>query len=520
MVLDKEILVQLKEIFSILESPIEFHVLSQKGGKASSDMKEFIEQLCSTSPLLSYVTEDVSEDIAEFSIFKGGDPTGIVFRGIPGGHEFNSLLLAILNADGKGKNLPDRTTIERIKSIQGPVALTTVVSLSCTNCPDVVQALNIVALYNAGITHTIMDGGAYPKQADALGVQAVPSVFDGDALLSVGRASLGELLEKIESKHGVVKHEDSEAEAAVLHFDILVLGGGPAGVAAAVYAARKGLSVGMVAQQGGGSVALTGAIDNLITTRSTTGDMLARELSGNAAFYGVQVYDNRTVTGVLTEGDEKVIITSSGEKFSSGKLIIATGATPRHLNVPGEREYTGRGVAFCPHCDGPYFKDKDVVVVGGGNAGIEAAIDLAKLCRHVTVLEFMPEMKADEVLLKNMQSLPNVQAYVNRQVLEITGDGKKVTGVLVKDRETQNDYTIRTDGVFIQIGTVPNSVLFEDKLPLNKAGEIETDRNCRTSVSGVYAAGDVATSPFKQIVVALGEGATASLSAFEDIIRK
>lgn len=520
MTLDKDIRTQLSEIFKLLGTPVEFHVFAKPDDSKGREMKEFISDLCSTSPLLSYSVVETDKAEATFSIFHGGEPTRITFKGIPGGHEFNSLLLAVLNSDGKGKNLPDETVIRRIRAIKGHVDITSYVSLSCTNCPDVVQALNIIALNNPGITHCVVDGGAYPADADKKGVQAVPTVYANDELLSVGRISLGDLIEKLESMFGYEAAEAKGETAPVRDFDILVLGGGPAGAAAAIYAGRKGLKVGLIAKEGGGSVSLTGDIDNLITTRSTTGDRLAAELKGNTAYYGAEIFENRSAVSVNLESARKAVITSSGETFTGEALIIATGANPRHLGVPGETEYTGRGVAFCPHCDGPYFKDKDVVVVGGGNAGIEAAIDLSGICKHVTVLEFLPELKADKVLIDRMASLPNVEAHVSRQVVEILGDGKKVTSLIVKDRETEKDYTIPVDGVFVQIGSVPNSGIFKDKLEINKQGEIITDRNCRTSVPMVYAAGDVATSPYKQIVVAVGEGATASLTAFDDLIRR
>lgn len=519
MTLDKDILAQLTEIFKMLETPVEFHVFSKPDDRRGREMTDFISDLCSTSPLLSYASVETDTPGAEFSIFHGGEPTRVTFRGIPGGHEFNSLLLCILNSDGKGKNLPDDVTRRRIRAIKGPVAITTYVSLTCTNCPDVVQALNLIAINNPGITHRIVDGGAYPDEAEKRGVQAVPTVYADGQLLSVGRTSLGELIEKLENMFGHETAQESD-DSPAKDFDILVLGGGPAGAAAAIYAARKGLSVGMVAMKGGGSVSLTGDIDNLVTTRSTTGDRLADELEGNAAFYGAQIFVNRNVTGGDLEGERKTLMTSSGEKFTGQALIITTGTTPRRLNVAGEEEYIGRGVAFCPHCDGPYFKDKDVVVVGGGNSGAEAAIDLAGLCRHVTVLEFLPELKADKVLLDRMASLPNVESHVNRQVMEILGDGRKVTGLIVKDRETDKEHVVPTDGIFIQIGALPNSGIFKGKLEIDRHGEIVTDRNCRTSVPMVYAAGDVATSPYKQIVVAIGEGTTAALTAFDDMIRR
>lgn len=505
----------------MLETPVEFHVFTKPEDTKGREMEEFIRDLCSTSPLLSFSVVETDRHEASFSIFHGGEPSRITFKGIPGGHEFNSLLLAILNTDGKGKNLPDDVIRERIRAIKGHVAITSYVSLSCTNCPDVVQALNVIALHNPGITHCVVDGAAYPADAEKRGVQAVPTVYANDKLLSVGRVSLGDLIEKLEAMFGYETLAEEEREKAPARdFDILVLGGGPAGAAAAIYAGRKGLKVGLIAKEGGGSVSLTGDIDNLITTRSTTGERLAAELKGNTAFYGAEIFENRSAVSVSLESARKAVITSSGETFTGDAIIIATGATPRHLGVPGESEYTGRGVAFCPHCDGPYFKDKDVVVVGGGNAGIEAAIDLSAICRHVTVLEFLPELKADKVLLDRMASLSNVEAHVSRQVVEILGDGLRVTSLIIKDRETEKDYTIPVDGVFVQIGSIPNSGLFKDKLEMNKQGEIITDRNCRTSLPMVYAAGDVATSPYKQIVVAVGEGATASLTAFDDLIRR
>jgi len=518
--LDKDILTQLPGIFKMLDSPIELRVRTSAADRdKGKEMTEFIDDVCSTSPLLSYSVEEVEKGNTEFSLFHSGNPTRITFRGIPGGHEFNSLLLAILNADGKGKNLPDPATGERIKAIKGPIALRTFVSLSCTNCPDVVQALNIIALLNPAITHTVIDGGAYPAQAEQKGVQAVPAVFANDELFSVGRISLGELIEKLETTFGYEVTSGKPAGKEHRHFDMLILGGGPAGTAAAIYGARKGLNIGMITKEAGGSVRLTGDIDNLITARHTTGTLLANELKGNAIHYGVQIFDNRTCQEINIGKDAKTVITTSGDVFTCKALIIATGTTPRHLNVPGEIEYTGRGVAFCPHCDGPYFKGKDVVVVGGGNAGIEAAIDLATLCRKVTVLEFLPVLKADQVLLDRMASLPNVETHINSQVIEILGNGKAVTSIDIKKRDTDEDYTLPIDGVFVQIGTIPNSGIVKGRLELNNAGEIVTDRKCRTSAKGVYAAGDVATSPFKQIVVAIGEGATAALTAFEDMMR-
>lgn len=518
MLLDKEILEQLRAIFKMLETPVEFHLFAAPGTQREKETEEFLSQLCSTSELLSYTKVAADADAGEFSIFHGGEPTRITFRGIPGGHEFNSLLLAILNADGKGKNMPDEALRRRIQALKGPIALRTFVSLSCTNCPDVVQALNQVALLNPGVTNTVIDGGAFPEQAKKEGIQAVPTVLASGKIVSVGRASMPDLLSKLEKEFGTVERKDDEP-LPVKHFDVLVLGGGPAGVAAGIYAARKGLKVGLVSNTSGGSVTLTGAIDNLITTRSTTGAALGVELTGNAAFYGVQMFENRNVNHLDLQASPKLLSVDGGETFSGDTLIIATGSSPRRLNIPGEDRYVGKGVAFCPHCDGPYFKGKDVAVIGGGNSGMEAAIDLAGICRHVTLLEFLPELKADEVLIEAARRLPNVEMHTSRQVTEVVGDGSKVTALKVKDRDSGDIKELPIDGVFVQIGTVPGSDLVKGKVELNRAGEITVDRFMRTSVAGVYAAGDVTDGPYKQIVTAIGEGATAAMAAFADRVR-
>lgn len=518
MILDQDILAQLRSVFQMLETPVEFHLFAAPGTKRESDMEEFLKQVCSTSELLTYTKIAADADAGEFSIFHGGEPTRITFRGIPGGHEFTSFLLAVINADGKGKNLPDEALSRRIKALRGPIALRTFVSLSCTNCPDVVQALNQVALLNPGVTNTVIDGGAFPAQADKEGIQAVPTVIASGHIISVGRASMPELLSRLEKEFGTMQKDDAEP-LPVKHFDVLILGGGPAGVAAGIYAARKGLVTGMVSATSGGSVTLTNAIDNLITTRTTTGAELGRELTGNAAHYGVQIFENRNVNHVDLQASPKLVSVDGGEAFTGDLLIMATGSSPRRLGIPGEDAYVGKGVAFCPHCDGPYFKGKDVAVIGGGNSGMEAAIDLAGICRHVTLLEFLPELKADEVLIDAAKALPNVEMHTSRQVMEIIGDGKKVTALKVKDRNTDAITELPIDGVFVQIGTVPGSDLVKGKVNLNRAGEIVVDRFMRTSVSGVYAAGDVTDGPYKQIVTAIGEGATAAMAAFADRVR-
>ena len=392
----------------------------------------------------------------------------------------------------------------------------TYVSLTCTNCPDVVQALNAMATLNPGVEHETVDGAIHQAEVAALNVQGVPSVFADGELLHVGRGDFGELLAKLEARYGI---DAAGIEAVERRFDVVVLGGGPAGVSAAIYSARKGLSVALVAERIGGQVNETVGIENLISVPETTGRELVGRLAEHLGRYPVEVFEHRRASKVEVADGLKSVATATGERFVASALIVATGARWRRLNVPGEREYTGRGVAFCPHCDGPFYKDRPVAVVGGGNSGVEAAIDLAGICSHVTVLEFMDSLKADVVLQDKLRSLPNVVVFTSVQTTSVEGDGSKVTAVRLKDRASGEERTIPLDGVFVQIGLSANSDLFDDLLERNRAGEIVIDDYCRTGIPGVYAAGDVSTVPYKQIVVAMGEGAKAALSAFDDRVR-
>ncbi|MDR2086325.1 MAG: alkyl hydroperoxide reductase subunit F, partial [Dysgonamonadaceae bacterium] len=450
----------------------------------------------------------------EFSLLKDEENTGIKFRGIPNGHEFSSLLLAILNCDGKGKNIPDEATCNRIKALKGPVNLSTYVSLSCTNCPDVVQALNLMALLNDNFTHEMVDGAIYQAEADALKVQAVPSVFAGKQLLHAGKAGLGELLEKLEAHYGT-----RAIEIPVKNYDLIVIGGGPAGASAAIYSARKGLRVAVLTERTGGQVKETVGIENLISVPYTTGESLAANLKTHIQSYAIDLLDNRRVEKIEVKDKEKVVSVSGGEKFTAPAVIIATGASWRKLNVPGEEKYIGRGVAFCPHCDGPFYKGKHVAVVGGGNSGIEAAIDLAGICSKVTVLEFLDDLKADRVLQEKAKNLPNVEIFISSQTMEVIGNGDKVTAIRLKDRHTEKERIVELDGIFVQIGLTANSAAFKETVNTNRFGEIEIDSHCRTNQPGIYAAGDVTTIPYKQIIISMGEGAKAALTAFEDRIR-
>ena len=506
---------QLKTIFADLNSQYIFDIRVSTQHESKNELLEMLSDVVACSNKLSYVTNEGSG--LEFSILKDGNNTGIKFRGIPNGHEFTSLLLAILNSDGKGKNFPDEYICQRIKNLKGAINLTTYVSLTCTNCPDIVQALNLMAILNPNISHEMVDGALNQEEVDALKLQGVPAVYADGNLLHVGRGDLGELLSKIEAQYGTEAKVESTSEAR--NYDVIVVGGGPAGSAAAIYSARKGLSVAILAERIGGQVKETVGIENLISTVKTTGEELASNLKLHINDYAIDVLEHRRVEKVEVEGTVKNIYVGGGEKVVTSALIIATGASWRKLNVPGESEYIGRGVAFCPHCDGPFYKGKHVAVVGGGNSGIEAAIDLAGICSKVTVFEFADTLKADLVLQEKAKSLPNVEIFTNSQTTEVVGNGDKVTGIKVKDRSSDEERTVTLDGIFVQIGLAPNSSVFKDVVTTNRFGEIEIDSHCRTDVAGIYAAGDVSTVPYKQIVIAIGEGAKAALSAFDDRIR-
>lgn len=515
--LDKSLITQVAEIFKRLQSPLTLKVVADTASTAGPRMLELATEICATSPLLTLQVEE-GAGAPLLILIKDAKPVGITFRGVPGGHEFNTLLMAILNADGLGKNLPDETEQARIKAIKGPVAIDVFVSLTCTNCPDVAQAVNLIALYNPRITSRITDGAAVPDEADGRGVKAVPSVFANDQLLTVGRTTLPDIIRLLEEKFG---SEPVETAAPVVRdFDMLIIGGGPAAAAAAIYTARKNKSVAVVAKEIGGAVNLTGAIDNLITTMTTTGTRLAAELRQNMSAYGATLFEGKEITGVDLAPTLKSATTRSGDIFRAPQIMIATGSRPRTLGVPGEKEYTGRGVAFCPHCDGPMFKDQPVAVVGGGNAGVEAAIDLSAICSKVDLYEFLDVLRADPVLITRLDSLPNVTVHLSTRVKEIQGDGHHVTGLRVADRADGKETLIPLAGVFIQIGYLPETSLFIDSLDINPRGEIVVDHFGRTSQPGVYAAGDVTDAPYKQIVTSIGDGAKAALTAFDDAMRQ
>lgn len=512
--LDSAMKDQLSGIFAGLTTDYIFDVTVAPGHENRHELLELLNDVASCSDKLS--VQVTNGDGLEFSLLKNGEKNGIKFRGVPNGHEFTSLLLAILNSDGKGKNIPDESICNKVKALNGPIKLTTYVSLTCTNCPDVVQALNVMATLNPQITHEMVDGAINQEEVEAMKVQGVPSVFADGKLIHVGRGDFGELLGKLEAQYGV---KEENLQTVEKNYDVIIVGGGPAGSAAAIYTARKGLNVAVVTNRMGGQVKDTVSIENMISVSQTTGQQLTLDLMSHMKDYPIDILEHRRVEKVEIAGRDKILSTTTGDKLVAPAVIIATGASWRQLNVPGEAEYIGRGVAFCPHCDGPFYKGKHVAVVGGGNSGIEAAIDLAGICSKVTVLEFMDELKADKVLQDKLMSLPNVEVFKSSQTLEVLGNGEKVNGIRIKDRKTEEARTIELDGIFVQIGLTANSGPFRDVVETNRPGEIVIDSHCRTNVPGIYAAGDVSTVPYKQIIISMGEGAKAALTAFEDRMR-
>ncbi len=519
--LDEALVARLREVFGALESRITL-VLSDSEHDKQAELLDLARQLAETSPRIDLRIDGPRTGELRLSIHREGEPTGLSFRGVPGGHEFTSLVLAVLHADGKGK-MPDEGLRARIRALRGPAKLRTYVSLSCTNCPDVVQAMGQITVLHPELEHEMVDGELYQAEVEALGLQGVPAVAlltgDGAEILHVGKSTLGELLGKLEQKLGKHELEAAPSAAAPKRYDVVVLGGGPAGVSAAIYTARKGLSTAIVAERLGGQLKDTLGIENLVGTKYTEGARLAADLETHLRSYPVDVLLDRRVERVFDQGPEKLLEIEGGERIAGGSLIVATGAKWRELGVPGERAYLGRGVAFCPHCEGPFYKGRPVAVVGGGNSGVEAAIDLAGIVSHVTVVEFAAELKADAVLVEALKQKPNVTIITNAKTTEVVGDGQKVHAMRYEDRATGEARELAVEGVFVQIGLLPNSAMVADLVERTPWGEIVVDAHGRTSRAGVYAAGDVTTVPFKQIVIAIGEGAKAALGAFEDRMR-
>lgn len=450
-----------------------------------------------------------------FTLEVDDQPTGVIFSGIPGGHEFNSLILAILHASGHDMKLDD-SVIRLIQQVTKPLHFEVFISLSCHNCPDVVQALNQFALLNPNISSEMLDGGLFPDLIESRDIQGVPTVFLNGELFANGKVDAAQLLDNLlEREPEIVQQVSTEPKLPLQ--DVTVIGGGPAGVAAAIYSARKGLSVTLIADRLGGQVKDTMGIENLISVPKTTGPELTGALQNHLNEYAVTVKEHLRVTDIQSD-QVKTLTLSTGERIQTRTLIVATGARWRELGVPGEKENIGNGVAYCPHCDGPFFKGKDVAVIGGGNSGIEAALDLAGIVKSVTVYEFLPDLKADQVLIDQAEKRDNIVIKKNVATKEILAQQGKVHALAYEDRETGELQQDELAGIFIQIGLVPNSQLVKGLVDTKPWGEIIINEKCETTEPGIYACGDVTTVAFKQIVIAMGEGAKASLSAFEYLL--
>ena len=509
MKLDADIRAQLQQYLQLLEGDVVIKV-SAGSDNVSRDMLDLLDELAGMSPRIAVERAELART-PSFSVNRPGEDTGIAFAGVPLGHEFTSLVLALLQVSGRPPKV-DEQVIERIKSIQGEHRFETYVSLSCHNCPDVVQALNIMSVLNPNISHTMIDGAAYKEEVERKEIMAVPTVCLNGEFFASGRMTIEEILNKLGVASDAAEFADKEP------FDVLVIGAGPAGASAAIYAARKGIRTGIVAERFGGQVNDTLGIENLISVKHTEGPKLAAALEEHVKEYPVDIMKSVRAEKLEKKGDLVEITLNNGAVLKSRTVIIATGARWRNLNVPGEAEFKNKGVAYCPHCDGPLFAGKRVAVVGGGNSGVEAAIDLAGIAAQVTLFEFMPELKADKVLQDRLYSLPNVTVLKNVQVKEITGS-TKMEGITYIDRATGEEQHLPMDGVFIQIGLVPNTEWLEGVLERTRMGEIVVDSRGATAIPGVFAAGDCTNSAYKQIIISMGSGATAALSAFDYLIR-
>ncbi len=512
--LDNTLKQQLDTYLQNIVNPITVTVSVHDSAKGQ-ELQTLSEEIASLNSKISLEVDATPTGRApQMAIGAQGETPRIAFAGIPMGHEFTSLILALLQSGGHPPKA-DEATLEQIRNLQGEMKFETYISLSCQNCPDVVQALNLMAVLNPNISHTMIDGALFQDEVNDRNIMAVPSVYLNGELFGQGRMSLAEILNKVDT--GAAQRQ-AEALADKEPYDVLVVGGGPAGAAAAIYAARKGIRTGVVAERFGGQVMDTMAIENFISVKATEGPKLVAGLEQHVLDYDVDlVNDQRAVN--LQKKEFLEVELESGVSLKSRSVILATGARWREMNVPGEREYRGKGVAYCPHCDGPLFKGKKVAVIGGGNSGIEAAIDLAGIVEHVTVLEFSDVLRADEVLVRKARSMPNISIIKQAQTTEVLGDGERVTGLQYTDRATGESQQISLAGIFVQIGLVPNAEWLKGTLELSRYGEIEIDSRGQTSLPGVFAAGDVTTVPYKQIIIAMGAGATASLAAFDHLIR-
>lgn len=527
MALETGIKTQLQTYLQMLREPIVL-AASLDETPAAKEMHELLEEIASMSDKITLTMEDDARK-PSFAVKRGPTHTqahqavGVRFAGIPMGHEFTSLVLALLHTGGHPMKL-EAEKIAQIAAIEGSFHFETYISLSCHNCPDVVQAMNMMAVINPNITHVMIDGALYQDEVKAREIMSVPTIYLNGEVFGAGRMELDEILPKIDL--GAVAREAKKLEAQA-PFDVLVVGGGPAGASAAIYSARKGIRTGIVAERFGGQVMDTLGIENFISVKETEGPKLVMALEEHVKSYDVEIMNLQRAVALAEPGKQGnksdnliELKLESGATLKSKSVIVATGARWKELNVPGEKEYRGKGVAYCPHCDGPLFKGKPVAVVGGGNSGVEAAIDLANFVGHVTLLQSNKELKADAVLQNKLRTLSNVTVITNAQTTEVTGDGSKMNGLTYTDRVTGESKHLALDGVFVQIGLVPNSDWLKGSVNLSQYGEVEVNHHNATSLPGVFAAGDVTTTPYKQIIIAMGEGAKASLGAFDYLIRQ
>lgn len=516
--LDADVKAQLKAYLERLVQPIEL-VASIDDSEGSRDMMDLLRDVAAQSGMIALTEQrDDAERKPSFLIRRTGTDVGVRFAAIPTGHEFTSLVLALLQVGGYAPKLDD-DVIEQIRNIEGDFRFETYMSLTCQNCPDVVQALNVMSVINPRIQHVAIDGALFQNEVEARKIMAVPTLFLNGEVFGQGRMGVEEILAKIDTGAAA---RDAEKLNARAPYDVLIVGGGPAGAAAAVYAARKGVRTGVVAERFGGQVLDTMSIENFISVPETEGPKFAAALEQHVRQYNVDIMNVQRAVS-FTPADEPgglaEVTLANGAVLKGRSIIVSTGARWRNVNVPGEQEYRNRGVAYCPHCDGPLFKGKRVAVIGGGNSGVEAAIDLAGIVSHVTLLEFGDQLKADAVLVRKLESLPNATILTNAQTTEITGNGEKVNGLRYRHRTNGAEHDVALEGVFVQIGLVPNTEWLDGVVERNRFGEIIVDARGHTSVPGVFAAGDSTTVPFKQIIIATGEGAKAALSAFDHLIR-
>lgn len=511
--INADVLSQIRDVLHVLDQEIELAIYASSH-RQQDELLQFLHAIASTSEQVSVKPIDESAALPTCEIHVDNRPVGVRFAGIPTGHELSSFVLAILYADGKGKR-PESFLLDRVQRLQGPIQLSTYVSLSCESCPDVVQALQLMSTLLPSMTHTMVDGALVPAEIERLGIRGVPCVVANGQIISAGKVGFGELVERLEAVFP--SDAGSVGENGDLgSYDVVVVGGGPAGSASAIYTARKGLKTAIVAERVGGQLLETRGIENMISVPYTEGPKLSQNLASHLRSYPIDILEHRRVERVERAAGGFTLHLSSGERLFAQRLVAATGARWRELGVPGERAYRGRGVAFCAHCDGPFFRDKDVVVVGGGNSGVEAAIDLSHLAHSVTLLEWGDRLKADPILVNQLEARGNIEVYTHAQTTAIVGDEQGVRSLRYLDRTRGEEHEISAEGVFVQIGLVPNSAWIADLVARNERGEIIIDDKGRTRAAGIYAAGDVTTVPYKQIVVALGEGSKAGLALFED----